>query len=61
MKRVHLKTTYFWEVFSVGILRYLSEMGTNFSPVLLQRLIAYVADSNTDSPPSIYIGYIWIN
>jgi ATP-binding cassette, subfamily C (CFTR/MRP), member 1 len=51
-----LTTRYFWKWFPIGVYRFASDMGTNFSPLLLRYLIEFVQETASPNPPSIGFG-----
>ncbi|KAJ3271229.1 hypothetical protein HDV01_006962 [Terramyces sp. JEL0728] len=51
----------FWQVFPVGLLRFVSDMGTNLSPIFVKYLVNFVTTSQTaeqanQEAPSFYYG-----
>jgi hypothetical protein len=55
--------TFFWyTIFPLGILRFVSDMGTNISPIILRLLIDFsVRISLPSSKPALSEGYIFNN
>jgi ABC-type multidrug transport system fused ATPase/permease subunit len=51
-----LRVSYFWKWFPIGIYRFISDMGTNFSPLLLRYLIEFVQQTATPNPPPMAHG-----